>query len=437
MAPRDKKTPTAPANTPSTPSPKRRTQPSPPGAPQKTSSSPQKTISLPIRQPEVHPSSSKQPERPATPIAQVSQASSSPSTPKPTRSPPKPAAGSATPRPAPDARRTSPSAAEQSSPQKSQQLPSRVLLPAPHLHETALSSKALTIFQAFNAPLPTFEKAYDFDPSLGKHTSSSLVESTKPPRYWSEVDVAHYLALADSYLAKPQVKSQLALHYAPSLEPTFRVRREADVVTYAATHLTHAVNMAIDLIFPDSIESVSEVELGNCRPDFIWRSAGSKTAKQTFAVLEMKSTGGIDVAVFRDATEAQAHAADKEREQQEPANEEAEATFFKDGANEYSTIKQMTTYAQSDAFDTCYIACFDGPYLFLGVFSPGPGRLPLLKGTLLPCHGDRGHHARKALLGWLIEARIEKQRGKNHRVPRFAARKQPSRSLAHRISHEL
>ncbi|KAK4135107.1 hypothetical protein BT67DRAFT_462049 [Trichocladium antarcticum] len=387
MPPKDKKHPLVAANSPSTPLPTPRTnmQPSPPGAPQKPPLSAQKAASH--------------------------AKGSSPSTPKPTGSPP----GSATPRPvAATAQRTTPSATE----------PPPVLLPAAHLHQTSPSATALTILQAFSAPLPTFKMARDFVPTLGKHRSSALVGVTDPPRFWSEVRVDHYLSVADSYLAKVDVKSKLSLHYAPSLEPTFRVRREADVVTYAATHLTHTVNIAIGGLFPDAVESVSEVEVGQCRPDFIWRAAGSKDAQQAFAILEMKITGGIDPAIFRRATEAKAHAADQ-------AAEEKDTLFRYDDGSEYSAIKQMATYAHSNKFDTQYVALFDGTYLFLGVFSKGMGRIPLLKGTLLPCYGDQGRHTRKALLGWLIEAKLEKQQGRNHCVRRFT-RQLPARGHTHR-----
>ena len=51
--------------------------------------------------------------------------------------------------------------------------------------------------------------------------------------------------IAEAYLSRPAVRSRLEAHYTPSLEPTFRVRREADVAAYSGTHLTHTVNLAL------------------------------------------------------------------------------------------------------------------------------------------------------------------------------------------------
>lgn len=99
-----------------------------------------------------------------------------------------------------------------------------------------------------------------------------------------------------------------------------------------------------------------------------------------------------------------------------------------------NTVKQLTAYAHHEAFDTRYVACFDGRYISLGVFSQGPrGSLtPLLKGTLLPCQGQHGNKARRALLGWLIEAQLKKKTGENHFVPRVL-RQLPDRGLPHRM----
>ncbi len=203
------------------------------------------------------------------------------------------------------------------------------------------------------------------------------------------------------------------------------MRREADVVTYAAIHLTHTVNMALGSFFKDAVESVSEVNAEGCRPDFIWRVAGSEEAKQAFAILEMKATGGVDPAVFEDATEANADAAGQEGDDG--------VTLFKYKGKEYKPIKQITAYAQSNGFNTRYLALFDGHYLFLGVFSEGKSSLgiPLLSGTLIPCHGKEVCHARKALLGWLIEAKLEKEKGRNNSLGRFP-KQMPARGYAHR-----
>ncbi|KAH6617496.1 hypothetical protein F5144DRAFT_606995 [Chaetomium tenue] len=402
MAPRkNKKNPPAPTNpptlpaTPSTPLSTSETnrKPSPPTAPQKPTSFPQEAVSLPMRHPHPQPPPANQQAQPTTPIRQASHTKgSNPSTPKPLGTTPKHGAGSATPRPIPaEIRRTSSSITEEP-PVGPQAPPFKVLLPAPDLRQTP-GSTGFTVLQALSTPLPALKMANDFNPKLGNHKSSALVDAADPPRFWSEVRAEHYLALADKYLAKAGVQSKLSLQYASSLDPTFRVRREADVVTYAATHLTNSANIAIDAFFSGAVETVSEMEVNQCRPDYIWRAAGSKGANQAFAILEMKITGRA-------------------------ASYRPETYFQYDDGSEYKAMKQLATYAHSKQFDSRYAALFDGSHLFLGIFSEGPTPVPLLKGTLLPCHDDQGRHARKALLGWLIEAKLEKQQGRNCAVSR-------------------
>lgn len=246
------------------------------------------------------------------------------------------------------------------------------------------------------------------------------------------MSVDRYLKLADNYLGTG-VQSKLNQHYVPSVEPTFRARREADVIAYAATHLTYTVNMAIGNIFVDAIESASEVEAKSCPTDYVWRTAGSKGADELFAILEMKIHGGIKPDIFHRTTETRALAADQAAEQ---VGRLAPDTYFKGGGTrEYPVIQQMSNYAQNDMFDTRYVSLFDGIYLFLGIFSEGTNGVPALKGTLLPCRGDEGRHARKALLGWLIEAKMEKTNGHNHfvgRVPRDLPPRGDGPGQAHR-----
>lgn len=151
------------ANPPSTPLPKTNKQPSPPGAPEKRTSSPPKAVPLPIRQPHRQTPPSNQPTRPTTPAVQESQGmGGDPSTPKTTGTPPRPASGSATLKPAPaGVRRMPPSATGQSPSERLQQLPSRVLLPGPPLHPTP-GSNAFTVLQALTAPLPAYKLGQRF-----------------------------------------------------------------------------------------------------------------------------------------------------------------------------------------------------------------------------------------------------------------------------------
>lgn len=129
--------------------------------------------------------------------------------------------------------------------------------------------------------------------------SSALVDSVDPPQYWTELDAGYYLAIADSYLSRPNVESYLEKHCAPSAEPTFCIRREADVVAYSATHLTHAPNMALGgVIFPGKIEMVSELGEEGCRVDCVWRETKSRKGDPVFAALEMKISGVLEPEFF-------------------------------------------------------------------------------------------------------------------------------------------
>ncbi len=141
-----------------------------------------------------------------------------------------------------------------------------------------------------------------------------------------------------------------------------------------------------------------------------------------FAILEMKITGGINPNDFYAArsTDTEENEAIAQTRDQDPPNR-----FSSDILN---IIKQATAYSHNVKFGTRYIALFDGRYLFLGVFSQGTNDAPLLEGTLVPCLGEKGGDARKALLGWLIEAKTQSQRGQNHSIRQVPARAQPTRS---------
>ncbi|KAH6621552.1 hypothetical protein B0J18DRAFT_481190 [Chaetomium sp. MPI-SDFR-AT-0129] len=333
--------------------------------------------------------------------------------------------------------------ADNSPPSKLKPPPSdNTLLPPPQLAEarqTTTSRPPPTIIDAFEQALPPVRLATDFGTELGGHESSMLVKSTVPPPFWIARKAEHYLELADRYLSTPKVRAYLSNHYLPSLEPTFRVRREADVVTFTATHLTHAANLALGgAVFPGEVEMLSEYQRGQCRPDCIWRldstggdensdddavsgSGGRKQNKQqrkrtgpVFAVLELKITGAFNVCDFDNSKVEESNLSKRN-----PKRTQIEGEIL-------SPMKQITTYGQSENFDTQYVACFDGRTLFLGVLLPGPESTtaPFIRGTVLSCQGGlaengKGHeYARKALLGWLIEARLEQRADKNHHVPR-------------------
>ncbi|KAK3897195.1 hypothetical protein C8A05DRAFT_19987 [Staphylotrichum tortipilum] len=365
-------------------------------------------------------SSTQQPAHAATPTTRGSPAKDSSSTPKASGSPPRPASsGSATLKAAPAFHGMTPpsTSSRHSPPQRSEQPLARALFPSAPLHQKPSESSTMTVLQAFSAPLPPFELAADYAVELGTHKSSLTVAATEAPKFWTERPVAHYLSIADTHLAKAKVKNYLDGHSTPSLEPTFRVRREADVVTYASTHLTYAVNMALGgVIFPDEVEMLSEVQAGNTgsqlRPDSIWRTAPSRTAN-SFAILEMKITGGIKVDNLNEGQRADATA----------------TNVFSEENKMINSVKQLTAYARNVKFNTRYVAAlFDGKYLLLCTFDQDAKTVPLMTGTLLPCHGNKGINTRKALLGWLIEAHNGSQAGGNRGLgPGPVMKKLPAR----------
>ncbi|KAL2127512.1 hypothetical protein VTI74DRAFT_10620 [Chaetomium olivicolor] len=355
--PNDKKPTTTPLN-PAKPARGVKFQ-SPPGAPQKPSSSPPQPAALPSRQLQSQASLSR-PARPGTPPSEASQGKTAPSTPN-SRSP-----GSGTPKVSP-APRVGPSPSPGNSPsQQTQRSAPKTLLPAPQMIGTATKSNAQTLLEAFSAPLPELKLATDKKKDAGKHKSSTLVEVTEPPQYWTELAASHYLAIPDSYLSNDKVRQYLNKHCAPSPEPTFRVRREADLIPYAALHLTHAPNMALGgTIFPGKVEMVSEFE---------------KDQTRSYAALEMKTTGTLKPGDFLEAKLTEAEAAEHRKPGGKLVN--PEYSFFK-RTDIAMPVKQMTTYAHNESYDTRYVGLFDGEYLFLGFFSPGPKgpKVPLLTGT--------------------------------------------------------
>ncbi|EAQ84162.1 predicted protein [Chaetomium globosum CBS 148.51] len=314
-----------------------------------------------------------------------------------------PGSADATPKP----RSLHPSAS--SSP--SQQLPSRPtneslpksLLPAAELYESTpkLKSSESTLLQAFYEPLHSLDMAADFKPG-SDGDSSARVGQTIPPEYWVPININHYLVIANAHLSKNSVKQALSARHTPTLEPTFRVRREADIVTYSSTHLTYAVSHALGATLAQPVEVTNEYQYSNlARVDRVWRSWGATTG--SFAMLEIKNYGIIDAEEFQRAM------------YREPGVKNS--TLFAN-LSILSIIKQITNYVQIPTYGTRYASLYDGKYLFLGVFEtpPQPTDRPILKGTLVPCTGAENTQARRALLGWLIEAWEKKQRGENENI---------------------
>ncbi|KAH6622641.1 hypothetical protein F5144DRAFT_632098 [Chaetomium tenue] len=286
--------------------------------------------------------------------------------------------------------------------QGTQRTPPKALLPAIELQgRSGPNPKESTLLEAFYEPLPSVTKAADFGHG-DTRPSGTLVAETNPPQCWVPLDVNHYLAIAETHLSKDAIKKVLSAHRAPALDPTFRVRREDDIVTYAATHLTHAVNHALGAILSQPVEMLNEYSASTAaRVDRAWRPWGAK--KHSFAVLEMKNMEAMRALHF-------------EATQDEDPDADTPSLF--DGRPILSMIKQITCYVKLPFYDTRYASLYDGNFLFLGVFElpPQQDSLPILKGTLIPCHGKHNDKARRALLGWLVEAWEKKQRGENHHL---------------------
>lgn len=160
--------------------------------------------------------------------------------------------------------------------------------------------------------------------------------------------------IAEAYLSRPAVRSRLEAHYTPSLEPTFCVRREADVAAYSGTRLTHAVNPALGAGLPRAIEMVNEYQAGKkTRTDCAWRSWDAK--KGSFAMLEMKIYEAIDKDEFDDAMQTR-----EQSSRQAGAVEDGrlglDIPSLFDEQSALPMIKQITCCAHSEWYDTRYVS---------------------------------------------------------------------------------
>jgi hypothetical protein len=274
----------------------------------------------------------------------------------------------------------------------------------------------MMLYEAFSDPLPDFPEAPGWKAptpfSLG--SSNPATNVTCPPACWLEVHVNHYLQIAKRELAKPAVKDYLQGCAYPEMDPLLKLRCEADVVRYGNEQLILSVNQALRAILGDGrIECYSEFEFDNCRPDTAWVMAGSGDeldSKNSFALLEAKIQGAIRPDQFGPTKIT--------REQDLPGAFESAAGNSKRThfiGNSERIMSQVAKYARNVAFNTNYVALFDSGFLFLGIFSLDEKDTYFMKGTLIPCQGSASKDARKALLGWLVEAWENKLAGRNRR----------------------
>ncbi|KAK4149468.1 hypothetical protein C8A00DRAFT_18848, partial [Chaetomidium leptoderma] len=248
-----------------------------------------------------------------------------------------------------------------------------------------------SLYESLFHPLAPLRAAAEWREKSTTSYSSDKVAITHPPSYWAEVPVSHYLQKADRAIEKPRAKHYLQGQAEPTVDPLMRLRVEADVVRYGNEQLAFHANHALFACFGPCMESFAEYEFDGSRPDKTWRRVDSKGSGKLFAVLESK----VKATIY---------------------SEEFTAAMLMDGENHKTHFKgkslkimsQVARYARTETFNTNYVALFDSDYLFLGVFDRTDPYS--MKGTLVSC-SDRD--ARRALLGWLIEAWEKEEAGQN------------------------
>ncbi|KAK4183236.1 hypothetical protein QBC35DRAFT_508371 [Podospora australis] len=252
----------------------------------------------------------------------------------------------------------------------------------------------------FNRPLPVILPARDAVSEL--RVLSDQPDSTRPPAWWVEVDVANYVHRADAYLNLPPVQTALQSKTTAELDPLAKLRSEADVVDYGNQQLLYHIDAALGIQHARSLDKVAEYPVGNKRVDVAWRRSNDSKA---VAVLEYKKSGSIVKSEF-DGAKMRLRAGDcveslisqkKLEADRLPGNVQRQ-TFF--SGTSISLMQQIATYSQRSELSCNYLSLFDSNYLFLGVFGPDPY---YLQGTLLTVQGTTdGALVRKALLGYLL-----------------------------------
>ncbi|KAH6847369.1 hypothetical protein B0I37DRAFT_374891 [Chaetomium sp. MPI-CAGE-AT-0009] len=277
--------------------------------------------------------------------------------------------------------------------------------------QTDIPWENICLDESFFQPLPQLHTAAEWVKKSDLSYSSPAVSATVPPAYWLEVDATHYLLKADKALEKPKVKRYLQVRANPSTDPLFRMRVEADVVRFGNEQLVFHVNHALFANFGATIESFSEYHTDGCRPDKVWRQYDPKgNAHEAVALLESKIKCGIEENEF---LAAKLYPGEDPKKKLAAVVRKTKKTHFM--KKSLKIMSQVSKYARSQVFNTNYVALFDSNYLFLCVFDQ---QNPVaLKGTLIPCQGPKSNIARRAFLGWLIEAWEKKCEGENFRAP--------------------
>lgn len=256
-------------------------------------------------------------------------------------------------------------------------------------------SKALTISQSFNEPLPTLPQV----PGLGTttHVSGLTSMNADPPKFWLDRTIQPYTTLANQALVAPDVHRETTESCMPSLERTFLISCEADVVRAAALYFLHPVNMALTAMYPDVlIHCLSESGSGGARtrPDIVFKKNG-----RTFAVLEYKVVGVVVKSEFTPARLPMTASPDEVEKKRKGTGILAAESFF--GPKATKIVKQMTAYSEDPDFNTKYIALLNWDFLFLAVFNR---YADVMHGSLVSRTGSERNQLRKAFLGWLLEA---------------------------------
>ncbi|KAK0739491.1 hypothetical protein B0T21DRAFT_436373 [Apiosordaria backusii] len=272
-----------------------------------------------------------------------------------------------------------------------------------------------SIFDCLFQPLPALKAVDNWLPASSTSWSNAKTEATCPSAYWDEVSIDYYVEKADKKLQSVSVRQALKSIANPILDPLMRKRVEADVVRYGNEVLVYQV----------------------------WKKAAPKPGeeKHLFAMIESKSSQSLKLEEFERPRRLNGKVfIDSAGKQQKEEVESREAkleeikdvdnsrkTWF-DGRYNRKLMAQLSKYAREANFNTNYAGLFDSNHLFLTVYSTTDHYA--IRGTIVPCDSK---NARKALLGWLIEAWEAECDGKNRVSPRHmedGAASRASRSKA-------
>jgi len=256
--------------------------------------------------------------------------------------------------------------------------------------------RAITISQSFIQSLPTLPRVVGLAPLA--YISGQEALDADPPKLWLRRTIQPYVNLANTALTDPNVHRECTENCTPSIERTFMVSAEGDVVRAAALYFLYPANVALTAMYPDvEIHCQAESSSGGTRPDIIYKRRG-----QVFAMVEYKNLGVVHQSEFTEARLPITASREEIEKKVKAAQCLTGQTCF--GSNAIKVLKQMTAYVnnpQWNAANLKYVAMFNWDLLFLSVFGCDAD---VILGTLVSRAGPERNQLRKAYLGWLLVA---------------------------------